>query len=430
MPSAAQDRDNASTPDVARRPWRMVWALAVGQVISWGTLYYAFSALVVFMQEDLGWSRATLNGALSLGMLVGALMAYPVGHWIDAGGGRRIMIGGCFLSALGLAAWGLAPSPAALYAAWVVVGIAMAAALYEPAFALIQKTTPVHAARGIALVTILGGLASTVFIPFTQFLAAGAGWRFALWVLAGLHLAVCLPLYVVFIPRSGRPGSPRTARPPQEPAAPASPASPQEDPTLAAALRSWVFWGLGVWFTAQSVTFSGVTFQLIPVLTEHAVKTEHILLTAALIGPMQVLGRLVLMVFLDGRIGAPTIGKGISLIQAGALLILLAAPKTLPWLLLFAVLYGSTNGATTILRGTAVAELLGRAHFGAIAGALTVPSNLARALAPVVLAAIWSATNSRVMLVVMLLNALAGLGGMLLTRPRPSIPAPPAAADL
>jgi len=99
-------------------------------------------------------------------------------------------------------------------------------------------------------------------------------------------------------------------------------------------------------------------------------------------------------------------------------------------LLLFAVLYGSTNGATTILRGTAVAELLGRAHFGAIAGALTVPSNLARALAPVVLAAIWSATNSRVMLVVMLLNALAGLGGMLLTRPRPSIPAPPAAADL
>ena len=38
-------------------PWVMVWTLAVAQVISWGTLFYAFSLFVVPMQASLGWSR-------------------------------------------------------------------------------------------------------------------------------------------------------------------------------------------------------------------------------------------------------------------------------------------------------------------------------------------------------------------------------------
>ena len=50
-------------------PWVMVWTMAVAQVISWGTLYYAFSLFVVPMQASLGWSRPLLHGALSLGLL-------------------------------------------------------------------------------------------------------------------------------------------------------------------------------------------------------------------------------------------------------------------------------------------------------------------------------------------------------------------------
>jgi hypothetical protein len=33
-------------------PWVMVWTMAVAQVISWGTLFYAFSLCVVPMQEN------------------------------------------------------------------------------------------------------------------------------------------------------------------------------------------------------------------------------------------------------------------------------------------------------------------------------------------------------------------------------------------
>jgi MFS family permease len=72
-------------------PWVMVWTMAVAQVISWGTLYYAFSLFVVPMQESLGWSRPLLNGALSLGLLSTGVVAFPVGAWIDRHGGRGVM---------------------------------------------------------------------------------------------------------------------------------------------------------------------------------------------------------------------------------------------------------------------------------------------------------------------------------------------------
>ena len=44
----------------------------------------------------------------------------------------------------------------------------------------------------------------------------------------------------------------------------------------------------------------------------------------------------------------------------------------------------------TIVRGIAVSDLIGRTHYGAINGALTVPTTVAKALAPAVAAALWS----------------------------------------
>jgi hypothetical protein len=66
------------------------WALAVAQLVSWGSIYYAFSLFVVPMEIAMGWSRTATNAALSIGLLVSGLAAYPVGAWIDHGHGRRL----------------------------------------------------------------------------------------------------------------------------------------------------------------------------------------------------------------------------------------------------------------------------------------------------------------------------------------------------
>jgi MFS family permease len=88
--SMGRQRRDAAHP-YRHYPWVMVWSMAVAQVISWGTLFYAFSLFVVPMQESLGWSRPLLNGALSLGLLSMGVAAFPVGAWIDRHGGRGVM---------------------------------------------------------------------------------------------------------------------------------------------------------------------------------------------------------------------------------------------------------------------------------------------------------------------------------------------------
>jgi MFS family permease len=382
----------------------MVWTMAVAQVISWGTLYYAFSLFVVPMQESLGWSRPLLNGALSLGLLSTGVVAFPVGAWIDRHGGRGVMTLASLLGGLLLLAWARVETPWAFYVIWSLIGASMAGVLYEPAFAVITTVFGADARRGITALTLVGGFASTVFMPLTQLLIAALGWRHALYVLGGLNLAICLPLHLVFVPDRSASHTPAVAAPPPS-------ASPVEIKTI---LRGRVFWGLAIWFTASSATASAIIFQFVPLLTAWGAEMATILTSVALIGPMQVAGRVVLMLF-STRLETRGIGTAVMILLPAAILTLLYFPHTALWLGLCATLYGAGNGVMTIVRGTAVSDLIGRTHYGAINGALTVPMTIARALAPVVSAALWSATGDPVLMLWTLLGStLIGTVGFIL----------------
>jgi MFS family permease len=389
-----------------RSPWVMVWTLAVAQVISWGTLYYAFSLFVVPMQETLGWSRPLLNGALSLGLLTTGAVAFPVGAWIDRRGGRTVMTLGSLMGGLLLLAWARVETPWTFYLMWVLIGASLAGVLYEPAFAVLTATFGPDARRAITALTLVGGFASTVFMPLTQLLIAAVGWRQALLVLGGLNLAVCLPLHVLFVPARPTPHPSPVTRQGEE--------TTSATPELKTILRGHVFWGLALWFTAANATASGLIFQFVPLLTTWGVEMTAILTSVALIGPMQVAGRIVLMCF-SARLETREIGTAVVVLLPAAILALLFLAHTPLWLGLAAALYGAGNGVMTIARGTAVADLIGDTHYGAVNGALTLPTMVAKALAPVVTAAIWSATGDpSLMLWTLLGSALIGAVGFLL----------------
>jgi MFS family permease len=381
-------------------PWVMVWTMAVAQVISWGTLFYAFSLFVVPMQASLGWSRPLLNGALSLGLLSTGVVAFPVGAWIDRHGGRGVMTLGSLAGGLVLLAWASVETPWVFYLLWILMGISMAGVLYEPAFAVITAVFGPEARRGITAMTLVGGFASTVFMPLTQLLIGAIGWRQTLLVLGGLNLAVCLPLHALFVP--GAPVSPPSEVPPEE---------TSTTPDLHALMRGRVFMGLALWFTAYHAAQSAFIFQFVPLLTTWGVETAAILTSVALIGPMQVAGRVVLMCF-STRLETREMGLAVTVLLPAALLTLLYLPHTLLWLGLVATLYGAGNGIMTIVRGIAVSDLMGRAHYGAINGALTVPTTVAKALAPVAAAALWSAVGDPLLMLWTLLgSALLGTLG-------------------
>ena len=389
-----------------RRPWVIVWTLAVAQVISWGSMYYAFSLFVVPMQETLGWSRPLLNGALSLGLLSTGAVALPVGAWIDRHGGRSIMTFGSLLGGLLLLTWAEVESPWAFYLIWVLIGVSMAGVLYEPAFAVLTATFGPDARRAITALTLVGGFASTVFMPLTQLLIATLGWRQALLVLGGLNLTVCLPLHVLFVPAPSLTHALNRA--------PESEESTSTTAEFATIVRGRIFWGLAIWFTAANATASGFVFQFVPLLTTWGVGMTAILTSVALIGPMQVAGRVVLMLF-STRLETREIGIAVVILLPAAILALLFLAHTPVWLGLCAALYGAANGIMTIVRGTAVADLIGRTHYGALNGALTIPTMVAKSLAPVATAAIWAATDDPSMMLWMLLaSAFVGAGGFLL----------------
>jgi hypothetical protein len=129
---------------------------------------------------------------------------------------------------------------------------------------------------------------------------------------------------------------------------------------------------------------------------------------------MQVVGRIVLRCW-SARLETREIGMAVIVLLPASVLALLFFPPTLLWPGLVATLYGAGNGIMIIVRGIAVSGLMGRTHYGAMNGALTVPTTVAKALAPFLAAAVWSAVgNPALMLWTILGSALLGTVGFVL----------------
>ena len=361
-----------------KRPSTILWMLSLGQLVSWGLVYYTFPLFVVPMTEELGWSRSSMFGALSAGLLVAGLSSISVGAWIDRGHGRMLMTGGSLFAAVLLLVWSRVDSLPLFYALWIGLGVCQAVILYEPAFAVITRVYGPRYKQAILLMTFLGGLASTFGIPFTLLLVEWIGWRPTLEVLAAIMLGVGLVHWLV-VPGPGEAAVPIAA-----------PVPPVRKSPLAAAVRVPAFWGLVVAFAGYGLAFSAMSFHLIPLLDDRGVPIATVMAIIALIGPMQVVGRVLLMA---GQ-------RHVTTIQLGAL-VYFAFPVSMAMLasgisgvyalVLFAVIYGVANGLITILRGMSVPEFIGPEGYGVVSGALTMPTNVMRAAGPIVASLAWGA---------------------------------------
>ncbi|WP_300301746.1 MFS transporter [Ferrovibrio sp.] len=408
MVAAAPQTDSLNK---AGHGWPLVGALSFAQLVSWGSIYYAFSLFVVPMEADLGWSRTALNGALSLGLLTAGLVAYPVGKLIDARGGRLLMSAGSLLAALLFVAWAYVQHVAVFYAIWFGLGICMALTLYEPVFVVLTRLFPENYRFRITMLTLVGGFASTAFIPLTAWWIEALGWRDALFVLAACNLLYCLPVHLLMLRDKAGGASTDTA------------VAETGDSPMRRALRHPVFWGLVVCFTFYYATFSALTFHFIPMFDERGFTLALAVGVIAVIGPAQVAGRIILLLF-GRRLSAATTGRIIVLMFPLSVILLILFPGSVTALFAFAAIYGCANGIMTIVRGTAVPDLLWREGYGAISGALTLPANIAKALAPSIAAFVWAAFgNYGPVLWVILVGALISAAGFWLAAAKSKTPA-------
>ena len=364
-------RSPAGAPRTGSPSYReTVGALAIGQVLGWAALYYAFSSFVLPMQHELGWDKATLMGAFTLGLAVWGAATYAVGAAIDAGHGRSVMSWGALAAGFGFIAWSQVSAPWMLYAVWVVLGAAMAATLYEPAFAVLTKRYPQRYRHAITMLTLVGGFASTLAFPAIAWFQTLLGWRHAL-VLIGAVLLLVAPLHAWAL---------------RGPAivASAHPADEEDDATLHQALRAGAFWLLTVCFLLHAFVSAALWAHVMPVFAAKGVAQADALAVLMTVGPAQVAGRLVYV----------WLGRGWSLRRLGAVVMaglplgvaVFAFAHSLPALLVFALVFGMSNGLVTIVRGGLVPLYFGRTHVGRIGGAMSGIGLLARAAAPLLTA--------------------------------------------
>jgi MFS family permease len=341
------------------------------------------------MHEEMGWSRTALTGAYSLGLLVSALAAPLAGRWLDRHGPRGLMTLGSALGSALLLAWASVEDLWALYLMWAGIGFAMAATLYEPAFAVLAKWFERGRGRAFLLVTLAGGLASTIFLPLTAWLVETEGWRGALTALAAiLALLTVVPHALVLRrgpqdlglqPDGARPedsAESGSAHPPRE-----SPEGPKGSVPLGAALRGAAFWLLVAAFFLGTLSQAAVYVHLIPYLADRGYGLASAATLTGLIGASQVLGRVV-VTLLEGRLPRDVVTAGIFALQAAALILLIASQGPLG-VLAFVLPFGAASGAVTIARASAIAEFYGPEHYGSIGGVVGTFVTGARTLAPV-----------------------------------------------
>jgi MFS family permease len=132
------------------------------------------------MQRDLGASTAQLSGALTVAMAVTGAAAIGVGRWLDRHGARWLMTAGSLLGAACVVGWSQVQTLPQLYLVFTGIGLACAAVLYEPAYAVINTWFRRDRHRALLTLTVVAGFASTVFLPTSQALIDALGWRGAL----------------------------------------------------------------------------------------------------------------------------------------------------------------------------------------------------------------------------------------------------------
>lgn len=355
----------------------MLVGLSAAETVSWGILYYSFAVFIRPIEAELGWSRTQVTGAFSLALLVAGLAAIPVGHWLDARGARGLMTAGSVLGALLLLAFSTVSSLAAFYAVWVGLGVAMAMVLYEPAFAIVATWFVRHRDRALTVLTVFGGLASTLVVPLATWLLEVQGWRGALATLAVILAFTTVPLHGLMLPRER---------------APSAAAARARSPGLGPVMAEGRFWGLTGAFTLASLVTVATSVHVIPYLTGNGVSPTTAGAVLGLIGLMQLPGRLVFSP-IRRHLAWQWTAAAVFSMQAAALAVLTRAAGG-AGLAAFVFLFGIGNGMSTLLRASTLAELYGASRYGRVSGVLSLFSTLGRAAGPVIASLAYTAWGS------------------------------------
>ena len=355
----------------------VVAVLSTVQIVSWGVLYYAFAALQSSIATDTGWSSVAITGAFSVSQVLAGGVGIWVGRHIDAFGPRRVMTAASVVAIPGVAGVALAPNLATFYLGWALVGVAMAGTLYPPAFAALTHWGGTQRVRALTTLTLVAGLASTVFAPLASVLDDLVGWRGTyLILLAGLVL-ITVPLHWWGLDHPWRATERAGAQ--ETLTSPNGPSTAQ----AAAAVRSRPFVLLATANALTALAVFAVVINLVPMLVEQGLSRNLAAVALGLGGVGQVAGRLGYARF---AVATSVTVRSVVVLAAVAVATaaLALAPSSTGVLIVLGMVLGLARGIYTLIQATAVTDRWGPTAYGTVNGILTAPALAAAAIAPFV----------------------------------------------
>lgn len=388
------------------KPSPLTVGLGVSMTVGYGTLHYSFSVLTPAIARDFGWETSFVFGVFSAGLLAGAVSAPIFGRSIDRFGARPVMVLGTLAATLALVLYAVMQNAWQFAAITFLAEFVAFAVQYDAGFAALAQRHGQEARSHVTLVTLIAGFASTVFWPLDQWLLTLMDWRDVYLVLAAINLFFALPVHLA-VP-AYRP--PRKARMAVE--------GKERSKDRGAGLQMAL---MAISLASGGFLISAVSVSLLVVLGAAGFSPAVATLAGSLIGPSQVLARLI--EYSQRRLFTPVTT---ALVASGALFVsflLLSSAVALPLVaipIVFAIVYGAGQGLTSIVRGVLPLYYFGTAGYGRTMGVLSGVRMALSAAAPVSI--VFISERAGVGAAILSLLCIAGISAgtmVLLSRLRP-----------
>ena len=377
----------------------IILALGTTQTLAWASSVYLPALVADPIAHDLGISANWIFGAYSAALVIAGLLGPRIGRQIDRIGGRPVLSSSNLMLAGGLVLLAFSQSIPLLVAAWVLLGVGMGYGLYDAAFGALGRIYGEAARGAITGITLMAGFASTIGWPLTAYGLAHIGWRDTCLAWAAAHIVIGLPLNLLMLPRV--PDATAAAKDEAKPHIPID--------------RTMVLLALA--FALVWIVTGAMAAQFPRILEAAGASHLEAVAAGALIGPAQVLARIVEIGFL--RRYHPIVSARLAFVMhpLGALIMALTGGGAAASA--FAIFHGAGNGVVTIARGTLPLAIFGPKNFGYRLGLLGAPARMAQAPAPLIFGLLIDWMGSRVLIVSSALS-LAALVALFLVQVRSS----------
>lgn len=362
-------------------------AIAIGQTLVWSGLYYIFPAYLLHWESMHLWSRGEVSLALTLAVVSSAVCSPVIGSFIDRGFARWVIAGSAFGGGVLIAVVPLVDSLFAFYAIWCVIGVAMSGCLYEPCFAFIMKYYGANAKESVTKITLIAGFASTFCFSVSHWLIVILGFSVNQSILffAGSIVLVAAPLLfwgTAVIQKEDKKLPISSLR------------TTSNDYII---IKNAVFILLALSFSLIAFNHGMLLNHMIPLLTEYQYSATQILWVVSLLGPMQVVGRVVWMLLqrsFNIRWMAAICFFAMNIAALSLLTISLV-----PWVIFaFIILQGAAYGVSSIIKPLITRDIMGEKQLGMIVGVMAVPYLTCFAVSPYAGSLLWQLGGYQLMI--------------------------------